>query len=215
MVGVIASATSPLTDPNWGISLKLMFDDQVLRHNSPSNEVLLDDFLEHWRIALGVPGTLGIDHCDRSATANPQAVYFTAEHTTLLAEIQFFQPSLEIIPCLKRSLSPTADRLSLIATEQNVPASCTHSNFVRLVLLLGSNTCWILVVGHRRPVYHMRSPDCYTFCAVRRSPDLAHLHDRRSPTFRQSIEPARRDFGEVGRPAPSASSEVLRPARCY
>src|SRR5947209_5757545 len=68
-----------------------MLRDQRLGHEAAGDEVLLNDPLEDWRIAPGVPRAFRIDDRDRSAFANAQAVGLRAENAALLGQTELLR----------------------------------------------------------------------------------------------------------------------------
>ena len=48
-----------------------MLDDQVFLDDVPADQVLLNDPLEYRRVAVSVPGALGIDHGDWPTLTHP------------------------------------------------------------------------------------------------------------------------------------------------
>src|SRR5688500_7069874 len=71
---------------------------QILDDSSP-NEVFLDDPLGVLRRDVLVPRPLGVDHADRPAGADAEAVALGAVAGAVLAgEVQVFETSLDVVP---------------------------------------------------------------------------------------------------------------------
>ena len=88
---------------------------QKILDDSAGNQMFLDDPLEHRRIAVPVPGALGIDDRDRAAFADAQAVRLGAQDAALLGQAQLLQPAPSGNPTPRgrdpsRSISASSDR---------------------------------------------------------------------------------------------------------
>src|SRR4051812_22964063 len=93
--------------------------------------MFLDDPLEDRRVALPVPGTLGIDDGDRPAFADAQAVRLRAKHAALLRQAECLQARLQIVPRREAAILVAAFRLRLIAAEKDVPPGGGNADAVR------------------------------------------------------------------------------------
>ena len=63
-----------------------MLRDEMVLDNPATNEVLLDDPLEHGSVALRIPGAFRVDDGDWSAFADAQAVRFRPEDAAVLRQ---------------------------------------------------------------------------------------------------------------------------------
>ena len=63
-----------------------MLGNHELLDRPALGEMLENDAVEYWRIALPVPHTFRIDHRDRTALANPQAIGFGSQDAALLGK---------------------------------------------------------------------------------------------------------------------------------
>ena len=95
--------------------------DQMGGDDAARNQVVLDDALEHRRIAFAVPGAFGIDHGDRAAFADAQAVGLGAQDAALVREAELLQPALQELPGRQPALLLAALRRGLVAAEKDVP----------------------------------------------------------------------------------------------
>src|SRR5262249_13813146 len=95
------------------------------------DQVLLDDPLEHRRIALGVPRPFGIDDCNWPVFTDTEAVGLRAQDSALVREAELFQSSLEEFPCDKATMQVAALRLRLIAAEKDVAARDRNADALR------------------------------------------------------------------------------------
>src|SRR5262245_43428074 len=116
-----------------------MLGDQIIGHDPSMQEMLMDDLLEHGRIAVPVPGTLGIDDRNGSALAYAQAIRFRAQDPALLRQPQFFEPLLQELPRFESAFLLAALRFRLIAAEKDMPARHRDADAVRLGPLGFSN----------------------------------------------------------------------------
>src|SRR5262245_62720480 len=97
--------------------------------------MLLDDPLEHGRIALPIPRSLGIDDGDGAAFADPQAIRLRSKNASLLGQLQLLEPLLQETPRGESAFLVAALRLFLIAAEEDVPAGDGNANARRDVAL--------------------------------------------------------------------------------
>ena len=84
--------------------------------------MLLDDPLEHRRIAPAVPRPFRIDHGNRPAFADAQAVGFRAKDTAGFGQPEFLEPLLQELPRLERPLAIAALRVRLIGAQKDMAA---------------------------------------------------------------------------------------------
>src|SRR6185369_11803392 len=94
--------------------------DQEIADEFAANQMLLDDPFEHGWIAGTIPGPFRIDHGNRSALTDSQAIGFRAQDAALFRESQFLEPPLEIVPGFEAASFLTAFRSCLIGTQENV-----------------------------------------------------------------------------------------------
>ena len=107
-----------------------MLGDHVFAHRPSCDEMLLNDSLEHGRVARGVPRALRIDDGDRSAFTDSQAVGFRSENASLLGQTELFEAALEELPRGQSALLVAALRCRLIAAEKDVAACDRHADAV-------------------------------------------------------------------------------------
>src|SRR5262245_13958707 len=105
-----------------------MRDDQKVFDDLSADEMLLDDALEYGRIAGAVPGTLRIDHCNRAAFANPEAIRLRSQDAALIGQTELLQAALQIIPRGQATLLLAALRRRLIGAEKDVAAGNRHAD---------------------------------------------------------------------------------------
>src|SRR4029450_8483146 len=72
--------------------------DEEIANELTADQMLLDDPLKHRWIAGAIPGAFRIDHGNRSALADPQAIGFRSQDSTLFGESQFLEPPFEVVP---------------------------------------------------------------------------------------------------------------------
>ena len=65
---------------------KTIAHNQVLHDDFSSDEMPLNDLLEYWRIARAIPSSLRIDHGNRTATTDAQAIGLRPQNPALLAQ---------------------------------------------------------------------------------------------------------------------------------
>lgn len=97
-----------------------MLRDAILPDRLTTNEVLLNNPLQHRRVAVSVPGSFGVDHCNRTAEADTKAIGLGTEYSAPPGELQFFQSLFEKVPGDERSFPVAAFRLALVATQEDV-----------------------------------------------------------------------------------------------
>src|SRR5262245_64732521 len=93
--------------------------------------MLLNDPLEHRRIAGAVPRALWIDDGDRSAFADAQAVRFRSQDAALLRQPELLQACFQKLPRGEAAILVAALRLRLVAAEENMAARDGHADAVR------------------------------------------------------------------------------------
>src|SRR6185295_14910844 len=109
--------------------------DQEFLDDAPVDEMFLDDPLEDWRIAGGIPRAFGIDDGDRTAFADPQAIGFGPQDAALLRQAELLQAALEELPRREPALLLAAFRGGLVAAEKNVAPRDRDADAVRDVAL--------------------------------------------------------------------------------
>jgi hypothetical protein len=97
-----------------------MLQNQVIGDDASTDQVFLDDSLEHGRFTAAVPRAFGIDNRNWAARANPQAIRLGAKHTALAGQVQFGQSRLQILPSFQRPLLVAALGDRLVAAEEDV-----------------------------------------------------------------------------------------------
>jgi len=90
--------------------------------------MLLNDSLQHRRIALAVPCPFRVYDCNRTTFADAEAVDFRAKDAALFRELQLFEPSLQERPCGEATLLLAAFRFGLIAAEKNMAPRDWHTD---------------------------------------------------------------------------------------
>jgi hypothetical protein len=102
--------------------------DQELLDDASTEEMLLDDSLEHRRITLSVPRAFWIDDGDRSAVTDAQAVHLAAKHAAVLRQPELAESPFEELPGSEATGFLAAFRVGLVATEKNMPARDTDAD---------------------------------------------------------------------------------------
>ena len=135
--------------------------NQRIPNGSTRNEVLLDNPLKHWRVALAIPRALRIYDSNRPALAYAEAVRLRSEHATTPGKTQFLEPPFQVVPGVKTALFIAALGVRLIATEENMPSGGVdaerdcHTPLAWTTTFLGS---WPRH-GKRRSIARTRWPD--------------------------------------------------------
>ena len=99
-----------------------MLSNYVRFQHISADQVLLDDGLEHRRVALAVPGAFRIHDRNRTALTDPKAVGLGAENAAPLLQAEFLQAPFEEIPGRQPTFLLAAFRVGLIAAEKDVAA---------------------------------------------------------------------------------------------
>src|SRR5438094_846272 len=97
-----------------------MLGDQEFLNHPAEDEMLLDDPLEHRRIALTVPGAFRIHDRNRAAFADAQAVRLGAQDAALVRQPELLQSALQIVPGRKAPLPIAALRGRLVGAEEDM-----------------------------------------------------------------------------------------------
>ena len=127
-----------VTQMGSGAGFEWVLFDQVRCDEGASDQVLLNDPLEHRRIALAIPRAFGIHHGDGTTLADAKAIHLAAQDAALFREAELSQAALEEFPRCEPTLLLAAFRRRLIAAEKDVPPR--HRNADRrgnLALQLG------------------------------------------------------------------------------
>jgi hypothetical protein len=111
--------------------LEWVFSNDELVDRPAADEVFLNDSFEDCGVAAAVPDALGINHRNRPAVADPQAVDFRAEDPTLLGQRQLPEAALEKFPRRKPPILLAALGVGLIAAQKNVTPGNRHANRLR------------------------------------------------------------------------------------
>src|SRR5207247_5881358 len=117
-----------VTQMGSGAGFEWVLFDQVRCDEGASDQVLLNDPLEHRRIARTVPGALGIDDGDRAAFADPQAVRLRTQDSSLLRQPELLQPPLQKLPCCEPAVLLATLRGRLVAAEKDVAPRDRHTD---------------------------------------------------------------------------------------
>ena len=97
-----------------------MFDDQHVSHDSTREQMLLDNSLEHRRVAVTVPSALGVHDGDRATFAHAQAIGLRAQDTAASRKAKLLEATLEIAPGLQPTVLLAALGVCLIAAEEDM-----------------------------------------------------------------------------------------------
>ena len=111
--------------------------DEIVLHQSATDQVFLYDALEHFRVAISIPCALWIDARDRPALADPQAVRFGPLDSALVDEAQLFEAALQVIPSAQRPLLTDALRLRLVTAQKDMSLRGLNAQLLDHPLLLG------------------------------------------------------------------------------
>ena len=98
-----------------------MLGDDVVRHDSPADQMLLNDSFENRRVAVPVPGAFRIDGRHGAFRADPEAVRLRPKHAAFLRKAEFLEPALQILPGLEAPRAVAALRRLWVRTEKDVP----------------------------------------------------------------------------------------------
>ena len=91
-------------------------------NRSPSDEVLLNNSLQHFRSGGVIPHPFRVHHRDRSILANAQAVRLRPVDNVLsLDQPEFGEAAFEIRPRRFNNLGRSALRRGLVGTKKDVP----------------------------------------------------------------------------------------------
>src|SRR6476659_2868600 len=80
------------------LRLERVDGDEKLFDRASADQVLLDDALEGLRVAAAVPRTLRVNHGDRPAFADAQAVRLGPQDAALVRKPELLQPFLQVVP---------------------------------------------------------------------------------------------------------------------
>ncbi len=101
----------------------------------PTDQVLLNDPLEHRRITCSIPSPFRIHDPHWPTLTDPETVGLSAQHTPLLGQPELTQTPLQIHPSDKPALPGTALRLGLVTAQEDVPPRDRHPDRGRNTLL--------------------------------------------------------------------------------
>src|SRR5215471_2337145 len=93
-----------------------------LLHHPSADQVLLNNSLEHIGCGAAIPDALGVDHRDRTAFADAEAVGLSA--IDAIKQAQLGEPALEILPRLDARFFRAALGLGLIRAEEDMAFNC-------------------------------------------------------------------------------------------
>src|SRR4029077_9669279 len=88
--------------------------------NLAADQVLLNDPLEHRRIAGTVPCAFGVDQGNRPPFADAQAIRLGAQNATLIGQPELSQPAFQVVPGDKTAFLVAAFRRRLIGAQEYV-----------------------------------------------------------------------------------------------
>lgn len=103
-----------------GLRSKTMRFDEVLADDLATHEMLLNDSLEHRRVARAVPRALGINHGNWATLTDSKAVRFRAEDAAPIGKSQLLQTLLQKVPGGQPAFFLAAFGRGLIAAEKQV-----------------------------------------------------------------------------------------------
>jgi hypothetical protein len=113
-----------------------MLEDEMILHRTPPDQMLLDDALEHGRVAPAIPRSLRIDHGDGPPLTDAEAVGLGAIDPTPLREPQLLEPALEVLPGRDGAIALRALGFGLVGAEEDVPADAGDAEGLGLGPLL-------------------------------------------------------------------------------
>ena len=99
-----------------------MLSDHMFGDRPAVNQMLLDDPLEHRRVAGAVPHAVGVDDGDRSTFADAEAIGLRPQNPSLFRELELFQPRLQVVPGGETTLLVAALRGGLVGAQEDVAA---------------------------------------------------------------------------------------------
>src|SRR5689334_2229196 len=115
-----------------------MLRDEVVSDDPPADQMLVNDAIEHRRIAPAVPGALWIDDDDRTVVADAEAIHLRPKHAAQLGEPELLQATFEEVPRGEAAILLAALRVRLIAADEDVSPRGRHTNgFGRFPLTIG------------------------------------------------------------------------------
>ncbi len=92
----------------------------IIRYGFSTNEVFLNDALEHFWRARVIPDTFRVDHRDRAFYAHAQAVRARSKHNSFVCKMKLSETVFEKVPRLVATLPIAAFWLSLVAAQEDV-----------------------------------------------------------------------------------------------
>ena len=95
------------------------FSETEFFYHLSADQVLLNDALQHFGRGGVIPDAFGIDHRNRAAFADAQAVGFGA--VDAVEQSQFGQPALEVVPGLDAAFLRAALGLGLLGAQEDMP----------------------------------------------------------------------------------------------
>src|SRR5688572_30674129 len=111
------------------------------------DQMLLDDFFEHFGSAGVIPDAFRVNDGDGAIHAYAQTVGFGAKYERFwTGKLQLFQARLEILPGAQTFLALATFRLGLIGTQEDVPLELFQAEFFDVFL---NSAHWVW--GRRRP----------------------------------------------------------------
>ena len=112
------------------------------------DEVLLDDAFKHGRVTVAIPGPFGVDDGNRAVGTDTQAVGLGAVDAALLAESQFLETALEVIPSIQSPLLFAAVGFGLVAAEEDMTTGLWYAHGLKNAVHHGVRGVGLQVVSH-------------------------------------------------------------------
>src|SRR5215210_7013686 len=97
---------APMDQGSAGLQRALKDDELADRH--AADQMFLEDAFEHGWIALPVPHPVGIDHGDRAAAADVEAIGARGVDAPFAHQAQLFEPLRQVLPGADRPLAAAA-----------------------------------------------------------------------------------------------------------
>ena len=92
--------------------------------------MFLNDSLKHRWITVSIPSTFGVDHGDRSVSAQPQAARASTLNGTGVGKAELFEARFEVLPGCEPAFARGAFGHRWVATEKNVALRIPNTNGV-------------------------------------------------------------------------------------
>ena len=105
-----------------------MLCDEKLVDDAAADQVILNDPLEHRRIAPPIPRAFGIHDGNGTTLADAKAVHLAAQDAALFRQAELSQAAFEELPRYEPALLLAALRGRLIAAEEDVASRDRHAD---------------------------------------------------------------------------------------